>query len=173
MITRILDIIYNNSKATPLTSQVDALDNIGKDQLNSIRQDAESEPPITKKVHFNLPPHHLDKCSKIWRAEPRAVRMSTARRRWENSKYRRRKRNGPLTKAEVRAMVLDGTIPSGISDTGATSTAGRPQDPFTSLTNLRIRFFTYQQEGQHKLRARQIYITVYANQPERLTLYRH
>ena len=130
MITRILDIIYNNSKATPLTSQVDALDNIGKDQLNSIRQDAGSEPPITKKVHFNLPPHHLDKCSKIWRAEPRAVRMSTARRRWENSKYRRRKRNGPLTKAEIRAMVLDGTIPSGISDTGATSTAGRPQDPF-------------------------------------------
>ena len=27
-------------------------------------------------------------------------------------------------------MVLDGTIPSGVSDTGATSTAGRPQDPF-------------------------------------------
>ena len=27
-------------------------------------------------------------------------------------------------------MVLDGSIPSGISDTGATSTAGRPQDPF-------------------------------------------
>ena len=33
-------------------------------------------------------------------------------------------------------MVLDGSIPSGVSDTGATSTAGRPQDPFIMSTTL-------------------------------------
>ena len=32
---------------------------------------------------------------------------------------------------EIKAAVLDGTIPSGISDTGATSSAGKPGDPFS------------------------------------------
>jgi hypothetical protein len=67
--------------------------------------------------------------------------MSTARQRWENSKYRRRKRTSPLTKNEIHAMVLDGTIPSGVSDTGATSTAGHPQDPIIMSTTPSTKVF--------------------------------
>jgi hypothetical protein len=39
-----------------------------------------------------------------------------------------------MTKLQVRHGIADGTIPSAISDTGATSTAGALQDPFHSTT---------------------------------------
>ena len=35
-----------------------------------------------------------------------------------------------MSDRELQAAVLDGTVPSGISDTGATSSAGREGDPF-------------------------------------------
>jgi len=54
MITRILCIIHNNRDKTPLASQVDILDNMGKDQLNSVRQDAGSEPGLcTRGKHWS------------------------------------------------------------------------------------------------------------------------
>ena len=35
-----------------------------------------------------------------------------------------------MSARELRAVVLDGSVPSGISNTGATSSAGREGDPF-------------------------------------------
>jgi len=86
--------------------------------------------PEPKRVSFTLPKGHQDKNSTVWRAVPRRIRISNTRQKWENAKYRRKKRNGPLSEKELRAAVLDGTVPSGISDTGATSSAGKTGDPF-------------------------------------------
>ena len=127
MIEKIKNIIHLNRRETPLPSQAEELET---ERLNNIRMNADIEPPIIKKVQFDLPPNYVNKNSTAWRAMPRAIRESTARRKWENSKYYRRKKNSPLTDRDIRRMVLDGTIPSGVSDSGATSTAGRPQDPF-------------------------------------------
>ena len=38
-----------------------------------------------------------------------------------------------MTQDEIRAMILDGSIPSAISNTGATSTAGKSGHPFRTL----------------------------------------
>ena len=127
MIEKIKNIIHLSRRETPLPSQAEELET---EQLNNLRMNADVEPPINKKVQFNLPPHHVNKNSTAWRKMPRAIRESTARRKWENAKYHRRKKNSPLNDKDIRRMVLDGTIPSGVSDSGATSTAGRPQDPF-------------------------------------------
>ena len=65
-------------------------------------------------MHFSLPANHTDKNSTVWR------------KKWETptSKLRRR-----LLKAELRSGVLDGSIPSAASDTGATASAMKPSDP--------------------------------------------
>ena len=86
--------------------------------------------PEPKRVSFTLPKGYQDKNSTVWRAVPRRIRISNTRQKWENAKYRRKKRNGPLSEKELQAAVLDGTVPSGISDTGATSSAGKTGDPF-------------------------------------------
>jgi hypothetical protein len=66
-----------------------------------------------KQVHFSLPANHADKNSKVWR------------RQWETptSKLRR------ILKDKLRSGVLDGSIPSAASDTGATASAMKPSDP--------------------------------------------
>ena len=124
MIKRILEIIRIRRNGTPLTRQVEERAKTSTEHLNSVRQKADIEPPLSKNVTFTLPPHHCDKNSSTWRSQPRMIKLDTARRKWENAKYRRKRLLQPLTKAEIRLMVLDGSIPSGISDTGATSTAG-------------------------------------------------
>ncbi len=45
-----------------------------------------------------------------------------------------------MTKRQVKQGVVDGTIPSAISDTGATSTAGAMHDPFhpTTVTSTKV-----------------------------------
>eukprot|EP00804_Cyclotella_cryptica_P021373 CCRYP_016768-RA/>CCRYP_016768-RA protein AED:0.31 eAED:0.20 QI:0/0/0/0.66/1/0.66/3/0/521 len=50
------------------------------------------------------------------------------------TKYKRRRHPTPMTKQQVKQGISDGTIPSAISDTGATSTAGALHDPFHSTT---------------------------------------
>ena len=58
-------------------------------------------------------------------------KIGTRRRKWENAKQKRKRRVSGLTPSQLKRGVLDGTIPSAISDTGATSTAGKPGDPYT------------------------------------------
>lgn len=46
-----------------------------------------------------------------------------------------------MTKLQVQQGVADGSIPSAISDTGATSTAGAVHDPFHSTTQPSTKVF--------------------------------
>eukprot|EP00804_Cyclotella_cryptica_P020425 CCRYP_014405-RA/>CCRYP_014405-RA protein AED:0.11 eAED:0.09 QI:0/-1/0/1/-1/1/1/0/940 len=57
------------------------------------------------------------------------------------TKYKRRRHPTPMTKQQVKKGISDGTIPSAISDTGATSTAGALHDPFHSTTKPSTKVF--------------------------------
>eukprot|EP00804_Cyclotella_cryptica_P009373 CCRYP_018077-RA/>CCRYP_018077-RA protein AED:0.09 eAED:0.09 QI:0/0/0/1/1/1/2/0/1069 len=57
------------------------------------------------------------------------------------TKYKQRHHPKPMTKLQVKQGVSDGTIPSAISDTGATSTAGALHDPFHSTTKTSTKVF--------------------------------
>eukprot|EP00804_Cyclotella_cryptica_P006238 CCRYP_010107-RA/>CCRYP_010107-RA protein AED:0.28 eAED:0.28 QI:0/-1/0/1/-1/1/1/0/563 len=57
------------------------------------------------------------------------------------TKYKRRRHPTPMTKQQVKQGISDGTIPSAISDTGATSTAGALHDPFHSTTKPSTKVF--------------------------------
>ena len=59
--------------------------------------------------------------------------MQKMRQKWENARHHKRRQKKPLTQDDIRAMILDGSIPSAISDTGATSTAGKSGHPFRFL----------------------------------------
>eukprot|EP00804_Cyclotella_cryptica_P027941 CCRYP_003831-RA/>CCRYP_003831-RA protein AED:0.45 eAED:0.45 QI:0/0/0/1/0/0/2/0/230 len=56
------------------------------------------------------------------------------------TKYKRR-RPAPMTKLQVKQCISDGTIPSTISNTSATSTAGALHDPFHSTTEPLTKVF--------------------------------
>ena len=100
---------------SPLTNQVEALEH----QQNR----------TIKKVRFRLDMNHRDRDSRIWRAT-QCTNIGRRRRRHENASQKRKRRIQGLTKEQIKKGVLDGTIPSAISDTGATSTAGKRGDPF-------------------------------------------
>eukprot|EP00804_Cyclotella_cryptica_P003248 CCRYP_010484-RA/>CCRYP_010484-RA protein AED:0.06 eAED:0.05 QI:0/0/0/1/0/0.5/2/0/413 len=57
------------------------------------------------------------------------------------TKYKRRRHPTPMTKQQVKQGISDGTIPSAISDTGATSTAGALHDPFHFTTKPSTKVF--------------------------------
>ena len=61
--------------------------------------------------------------------EPIQQKKSNTCQKWENSKYRRKRRAKPLDMAQLKALVLDGTVMSGISYAGATSSAGHMGNP--------------------------------------------
>ena len=58
-----------------------------------------------------------------------------------NAKLRRRLTTRPLTEPELKRGVLDGTIPSAVSDTGATSSAGLVGDPFIDTDEVSTKVF--------------------------------
>ena len=91
---------------TPLTSRVDELDSHLTTTPNSKGHN----------VHFTLPTSHRNTDGKTWRQHQKKAKQN--------------RRSTAATQATIRQKVLSGTIPSGVSDTGATSTAGKPGDPF-------------------------------------------
>jgi hypothetical protein len=99
---------------TPLASQVEELDNPppALNHLLSIRQT-----PPHQHVTFTLSPHHVDKDSTIWRrGRPPGERTTYCI-------------NPLAAQHNMRMGVLNGTIPSAVSDTGATSSAFPKEDP--------------------------------------------
>ena len=76
--------IGNLANAVGLTSQVEKLD-----QLHSIQANADIEPPLIKKVTFDLSPNHVDRNSTAWRNIPQAVRRSTPSNKWIRRKSRK------------------------------------------------------------------------------------
>ena len=84
-----------------------------------------------KTFTFRLPRDHVYKDSTSWRLSPQK-RCSHARQRYENSHQKRTHHAAPCTEAQICRGVLNGTIPSAISDTGSTSIAvliGNPYIP--------------------------------------------
>ena len=74
MIKRIVKIYRQNNTRTPLTSQVEALDIPPNENINNIREEADTETkPIN--VTFQLSPHHIDRDSTKWRATPRHIKV--------------------------------------------------------------------------------------------------
>ena len=60
---------------------------------------------------------------------------------WENSHQKHKRREKGLSKAKIIQGMVDGTIPSAISDTGASSAAGKPTDPFVSTNEISTKVF--------------------------------
>eukprot|EP00804_Cyclotella_cryptica_P015847 CCRYP_006351-RA/>CCRYP_006351-RA protein AED:0.42 eAED:0.15 QI:0/0/0/0.6/1/1/5/0/704 len=83
------------------------------------------------KVRFNLPPQYHDKDSTAWRH-----RITGSISPWfhPTTKRNRHHHTTSMTKLQVKHGIADGTIPSAISETCATSTAGALHDPFHSTT---------------------------------------
>ena len=107
----------------PLTSRVDTLELLNCIQVrptthhkllqSSIRtgprlQDILAPPPrirtARKRVRFMLPSNHTDKDSKVWRSKTTYPKS-------------------------LRTRVLNGSVPSAVSDTGASASAFKPSDP--------------------------------------------
>jgi len=99
---------------TPLASQVEELDTPPptSNHLLSIQHT-----PPNRRVTFTLSPHHVDKDSTLWRR---------GRPPDERTTYRI---NPLMAQHNMRMGVLNGTIPSAVSDTGATSHAFLKEDP--------------------------------------------
>ena len=60
-------------------------------------------------------------------------KSTKTRQKRENARHHKRRQKRPLTQDKIRTMILDGSIPSAIINTGATSTAGKSGNPFRSL----------------------------------------
>ena len=111
---------------------------------------------------FDLPRTHIDRDNTAWRQSPRS-RSRTSRQKGEKSKLYRH-RLARERKLIVKRGVLDGTIPSAISDTGASSSAalasdaahctatGRPSDRIFHVANGEDAPATEERELQHPLR---------------------
>ena len=139
-IKRILNCIHMNRQQTPLTGQVE--DPAQHHHINLLRERADIDAKEPKRVHFSLSSNHRDGDSTTWRKLLRAIRLQQTRHNWENSFHHERRLHRPLTKEEERSMVLDGTIPSAVSDPGATSTSEWSQDFKTTKTQSGIIFGT-------------------------------
>ena len=85
-----------------------------------------------KPFSFQLPINHINKDSTDWRRSPRSQSRYTLQQE-ENSNQKRTCRTKPLTEAKVKCGVLDGTIPSIISNTCTTSSAGLDGDPYIPI----------------------------------------
>ena len=91
-------------------------------------------PLAPKQVHFTLPPQHQDTDSTTWRRRHAQAPGTT----WHhlNARYTSRPNTSSsvsgthLTQAQLKSCIFNGTIASAVSDTGVTSTAGAPQEPF-------------------------------------------
>ena len=101
---------------TPLTSQVDAL---------------VKDPPTKTTVRFTLSNNHRNTNGKEWRHQ-QMCHIKNKRKPWEKARQKRQRRTKAITmtSTQLKRGIMDGTIASAVSDTGATSTAGTPNDPF-------------------------------------------
>ena len=84
-----------------------------------------------KKVFFSLPTDHRDTNGIIWRAS-QYVTINLRRQRAGRRK---------LSKTQIAEGIRNGKIPSGVSDTGATSNAGKATDPFGPSRSKTTNFF--------------------------------
>ena len=100
----------------PLTNQVEALDN---NKTNK------------KKVRFVLPMTHKDTDGWQYRQQVATQRRNKRMPHKNASMKRKRRPQGKgISLHGLKRGIMDGTVPSACADTGATSSAGTPTDPF-------------------------------------------
>ena len=95
-----------------------------------------------KKVRFNLPPNQTEKNRVKWRRSPRSRSWTEplphgAQKYWKHAKRKK------CIEGATKRDVLNGTIPSAISDTGDTSTAGKESDPFIPTDEVSQKAFYF------------------------------
>jgi hypothetical protein len=112
----------------PLTSQVEALENTKRNN---------------KKVRFLLPKSHRDTNGWQYRQQE-SIRIRNKRRPYENASMKRRRqtKGTKISLRDLKKGVMDGTIPSACADTGATSNAGTPSDPFEGIGTESTKVFS-------------------------------
>eukprot|EP00804_Cyclotella_cryptica_P007765 CCRYP_001372-RA/>CCRYP_001372-RA protein AED:0.71 eAED:0.36 QI:0/0/0/0.5/1/1/2/0/350 len=94
-------------------------------------------------VRFRLPTQHRNTDSKTWR---RQQSQKTHHRFTTHHKS-----NTPsMSTTALKQGILNGSIASAISDTGATSTAGAPHDPFNETTTISSKVFLLPTGGTAK-----------------------
>ena len=71
-IKRKLEIYRKNNTRTPLTSQFEALASPPTENINNIKEEADSKSK-PKNITFQLSPQHIDRDSTKWRATPRHI----------------------------------------------------------------------------------------------------
>ena len=84
-------------------------------------------------MRFNLTPSHRETNGAAWRQH----QHTTIKARKGNNQLTR----AELTKAKLIEGINNGTVPAAISDTGATSTAGKPGDPFQHCNSHKTKVF--------------------------------
>ena len=115
---------------TPLTSQVEALD-----------QHPPRKKTPNKKIKFTLPTTHRPTDGPTWRRKE-LQRIIRQHRPWKTTRMPQPpKHTDGMTKAQIKTGIMNGTIASACSDTGATSTAGKPNDPFKATNRKSTKVF--------------------------------
>ena len=108
----------------PLTGRVDK-PNQNHEVLHSIVLQI-GDKRRTQRISFKLASNHKDKNSAIWRQQQifssKKYSKSTSEIRANSKKYSK-------STTEIQAGVLNGSIPSAVSDTGATASAFTPDNP--------------------------------------------
>ena len=81
----------------------------------------------TRRVRFTLPPQHHETISKHWRHKCAHRPTRTLHPCKINSSHHKSTHMSP---SSIKQGIINGSIPSTVSDTSATSTAGTLHDPF-------------------------------------------
>ena len=85
MIESKLDIYQQNNTRTLITSQVEALAFPPNENINNIREEADSS-SNPKNVKFQISPQHIDRDSTNWRATLRHIKVQKTRLKLENTR---------------------------------------------------------------------------------------
>jgi hypothetical protein len=115
---------------TPLTSQVEALE-----------QHPPTPHPYLKKITFILPTTHRPTDGKAWRRKEKERITNQHKPGKHTNKKETRNNTEYMTEAQLKIGIMNGTIASACSDTGATSTAGKPTDPFEATNKMSTKVF--------------------------------
>ena len=120
---------------SPLTSQVEELETNTEAHDSALSITTPTSAGVNQHVTFTLPAGHTDKDSTEWRRSPRSrSKRPTA------ALPPKQIQVPPLTEADLKRGVLNGTIASAAWDTACTSNAGKVGDPYiqTSVPSTKV-----------------------------------
>ena len=95
----------------------------------------------TRRVRFTLPPHHRTTNSKQWRLACTNKPTHTIHPLKHTGTINIHSTSTHMSPRTIKEGINNGSIPSAVSDTGATSTAGTLHDPFTHSNTRSTKIF--------------------------------